>query len=258
MNFLKKTSFFYLILLLGIWQLSYKLGLYSDFFFPSPAEVIMFLWDGFFKNGDLWIAIGISFKRLFLGFFISLLIGVPLGMLCCTSNFLKATLKKIALGLQTLPSICWVPLTLLWFGQNNFAIIFVVCMGSIWSLIIGTEHSIQHIPSIYLKVAYTMGARRLMVLRTVVFPAALPLLVASIKQSWAFAWRSLLSAEIYISTIDGLGLGQLLHYGREMQAMGQVVSIILVLIFVGLFIEKFVFLPIENYITKRWGNSITL
>ena len=113
-------------------------------------------------------------------------------------------------------------------------------------------------PSIYLKVAYTMGARRLMVLRTVVFPAALPLLVASIKQSWAFAWRSLLSAEIYISTIDGLGLGQLLHYGREMQAMGQVVSIILVLIFVGLFIEKFVFLPIENYITKRWGNSITL
>jgi NitT/TauT family transport system permease protein len=259
MKFFKKifkTSSFYLLLAICLWQLAFSLDWYSDFFFPSPAQVVSFFWENSIKNTTLWRAIAISLKRLLLGYFVSLIIGIPLGMLCYKSNFLKLTLRKIALGFQTLPSICWVPLTLLWFGQNNTAIIFVVCMGSVWGLIIGTENSIQHIPGIYLKAAYTMGARRLTLLRTVVFPAALPMLITSLKQCWAFAWRSLLSAEIYISTIDGIGLGQLLHYGREMQAMDQVISIILVLIFIGLIIENFVFIPIERSITKRWGGDV--
>ena len=258
MKFLKffKTSTFYFLLIIILWQLAFSLKLYSDFFFPSPAQVIAFFWENALKGTVLWQAMDISLKRLLTGYFISLAIGIPLGMLCYKSNFLKLTLRKLALGFQTLPSICWVPITLLWFGQNNTAIIFVVCMGSVWGLIIGTENSIQHIPNIYLKAAYTMGARRLTLLRTVIFPAAFPALITSLKQCWAFAWRSLLSAEIYISTIDGIGLGQLLHYGREMQAMDQVISIILVLIAIGLFIERFVFLPIEHSIAKRWGEGV--
>lgn len=259
MKFLKsflKTSMFYLLLAIFLWQLAFSLELYSDFFFPSPAQVVSFFWENSIKSTVLWQAMDISIKRLLTGYFISLSIGIPLGMLCYKSNLLKLTLRKLALGFQTLPSICWVPITLLWFGQDNTAIVFVVCMGSVWGLIIGTENSIQRIPNIYLKAAYTMGARRLTLLRTVVFPAAFPQLITSLKQCWAFAWRSLLSAEIYISTIDGIGLGQLLHYGREMQAMDQVVSIILVLITIGLFIERFVFLPIEHSIAKRWGNGL--
>ena len=259
MKFLKsffKTSAFYLLLAILLWQLAFSLEWYSDFFFPSPAQVVSFFWENSIKGTVLWYALDISLKRLLTGYFISLAVGIPLGMLCYKSNFLKLTLRKLALSFQTLPSICWVPITLLWFGQNNTAIIFVVCMGSVWGLIIGTENSIQRIPNIYLKAAYTMGARRLTLLRTIVFPAAFPSLITSLKQCWAFAWRSLLSAEIYISTIDGIGLGQLLHYGREMQAMDQVVSIILVLIAIGLFIERFVFLPIEHSIAKRWGNGV--
>lgn len=251
-----KTSAFYLLLAIFFWQLAFSLELYSDFFFPSPSQVVSFFWENCIKGTVLWQALDISIKRLLTGYFISLILGIPLGMLCYKSNFLKLTLRKLALGFQTLPSICWVPITLLWFGQNNTAIIFVVCMGSVWGLIIGTENSIQRIPNIYLKAAYTMGARRFTLLRTVVFPAAFPALITSLKQCWAFAWRSLLSAEIYISTIDGIGLGQLLHYGREMQAMDQVISIILVLITIGLFVEKFVFLPIEHSIAKRWGNEV--
>ena len=247
------SSYFYLACLLILWHVSYTLGWYSDLFFPSLQQVIEFLIDGFWKDCSLWGAIWISFKRLFIGYFISLILGIFLGMLCYSLPVFNLTLKKLALGFQTLPSICWVPLTLLWFGQTDVAIIFVIVMGSVWGLILGTDQSIQRVPEIYIKAAYTMGARKFTLWRTVIFPAAFPSMIVAMKQGWAFAWRSLLSAEIYISAVSGLGLGQLLHYGREMQAMDQVVSIILILITIGLLIEHCLFLPIEKNITKRWG-----
>lgn len=247
------SPFFYLILLLVSWHVSFSLGWYSDLFFPSLQQVVEFLYDGFCKDYSLWLAVGISFKRLLIGYLISLLLGVFWGMLCYSFPIFNVTLRKLALGFQTLPSICWVPLTLLWFGQTDIAIIFVIVMGSVWGLILGTEQSIQRVPDIYLRAAYTMGARKLTLWRTVIFPAAFPAMIVAMKQGWAFAWRSLLSAEIYISAVSGLGLGQLLHYGREMQAMDQVVSIILILITIGLLIERYLFLPIEKNISKRWG-----
>ncbi len=255
-TFAKKLLYhplFLVLLVLILWQAVYEFSGCSDLFFPNPKQVMLLLYNGFLKTYDLWFAIGISIKRLVIGYLLTLLIGIPLGMLCHTSEILRATLGKIAIGFQTLPSICWVPLTLLWFGQSDTAIIFVICMGSLWSLILGTMRSIQLVPHIYIRAAYTMGARGFTLWQTVIFPAALPYLVNVMKQSWAFAWRSLLSAEIYISTISGLGLGQLLHYGREMQSMDQVISIIIILIFLGLLIDRYIFLPIEKSIEKRWG-----
>lgn len=254
-NFKKflESSFFYWLLILLVWQILHYFGCYSELFFPSPLQVILFFYDGFIHHMTLWCSILISFKRLFMGYFMSVVFGIPLGMLCSTLKIFDRILGKMALSLQTLPSICWVPLTLFWFGQNDKAIIFVICMGSIWGLILGTKQSVQLVPEIYVRAAYTMGARGLMLWRTVIFPAALPLIVSSMKQSWAFAWRSLLSAEIYISTVSGLGLGQLLHYGREMQAMDQVVSVIFIIVIIGVFIERYMFIPAENYIVKRWG-----
>lgn len=255
-NFFKHStvqSLLYFMVAIVLWQVATHLESYSDLFFPKPIQVVNFLWEGFFSNGTLWGAIIISLERLIIGYFFSILIGIPLGILCTYSNFLKNTLRKLALGFQTLPSICWVPLTLLWFGQTSTAIIFVVIMGSIWSLMLGAEQSIKRVPEIYVRAATTMGARKFTLFRTVIFPAIIPTLVLSMKHSWAFAWRSLMSAEIYISTINGLGLGQLLHYGREMQAMDQVVSIICILTLIGLVIEYYLFLPIEKFIEKRWG-----
>lgn len=249
---MKRISILYLFLALLLWQVTARLEIYSDLFFPSPAQVAQFFIQGFFGDGILWTAIGISCERLFIGFFITLALGIPLGFFCYHSEFLQQTLHKVALGLQTLPSVCWVPLTLLWFGQNDTSIVFVVCMGSIWGLILGTEQGIKNVPSIFIKAARTMGARGFILWRTVLIPAAFPALINSIKQSWAFAWRSLLSAEIYITTIHGLGLGQLLHYGREMQAMNQVIGVILILIALGLFIDQ-CFAAIEDWVGKRWG-----
>ncbi|MDR2769425.1 MAG: ABC transporter permease [Puniceicoccales bacterium] len=249
-SLLKKIA--YIFAVLCIWQFVHVLGRYFDLIFPTPIQVASFLWHAC-ADGTLIGAIWITIKRLVLGYSVSVLIGIPMGMLCSRFYILNACIGKLVLGLQTLPSICWVPLTLLWFGQTDRAILFVVTMGSLWSLIASTESSVRQIPSVYVKAARTMGARGVNLWLTVIFPAALPLIITGMKQSWAFAWRSLMSAEIYISTIGGLSIGQLLHYGREMQAMDQVMGMIFIIIAIGLIAEKVLFANVERILHKRWG-----
>ena len=76
-----------------------------------------------------------------------------------------------------------------------------------------------------------------------------------IKQGWAFAWRSLMAAEIYVTILTGFGLGHLLHYGRELQAMDQVLGVMLVIVFIGLLADKVMFSPWERFLHRRWGTT---
>jgi NitT/TauT family transport system permease protein len=98
-----------------------------------------------------------------------------------------------------------------------------------------------------------MGSRGLHVWAKVILPAALPFIVSGMKQGWAFAWRSLMAAEIYITILTGFGLGHLLHYGRELHAMDAVIGIMLVIIVIGLLTDKLRFSPFEKFILRRWG-----
>ena len=148
------------------------------------------------------------------------MIGLPLGLLTASSKFMEDTIGVLALGLQTLPSVCWVPLALLWFGQTESAMLFVVIMGTVWSVVIATDTGVRNIPPIYARAARTMGSTRLHKWTRVILPASLPYLVSGMKQGWAFAWRSLMAAEIYVTILTGFGLGHLLHYGRELQCDG--------------------------------------
>ena len=164
----------------------------------------------------------------------------------------------MALGLQTLPSVCWVPLALLWFGQTEGAMLFVVIMGTVWSVVIATDTGVRTIPPIYARAARTMGSKPLHKWIYVILPASLPFLVSGMKQGWAFAWRSLMAAEIYVTILTGFGLGHLLHYGRELNAMDQVIGIMLVIIFIGLLADKILFSPWERFLHRRLGNRAHL
>jgi NitT/TauT family transport system permease protein len=90
----------------------------------------------------------------------------------------------------------------------------------------------------------------------VILPASLPFLVTGMKQGWAFAWRSLMAAEIYVTILTGFGLGHLLHYGRELSAMDQVIGIMLVIIVIGLVVDKTLFAPWERFMHRRWGTGV--
>ena len=137
----------------------------------------------------------------------------------------------LALGLQTLPSVCWVPLALLWFGQTEGAMLFVVVMGTVWSVMHRHRpRRAQHPADLRARRAHHGLARACTRGSRVILPASLPFLVSGMKQGWAFAWRSLMAAEIYVTILTGFGLGHLLHYGRELNAMEQVIGIMLVIV----------------------------
>jgi NitT/TauT family transport system permease protein len=240
--------------LLIIWQELVRAGIWSKVLVPSPLAVGEYLFASI-KDKTLLSASGVTMKRLALGYFVGLIAGLPLGLLTARFKFFQDTLGLIALGLQTLPSVCWAPLALLWFGQTETAMFFIVVMGSLWSVLLATESGVRNVPPIYARAASTMGSRGLHTWIFVIMPASLPFIVSGMKQGWAFAWRSLMAAEIYITILTGFGLGNLLHYGRELNAMEQVIGIMLVIIAIGLLTDKIFFSPFERFMHRRWGTA---
>jgi NitT/TauT family transport system permease protein len=246
-------SFF--LLLVVAWQLIVMSGRWSPVLLPAPASVAQYLWNAF-SDGTLMAAIAVTMRRLLLGYAVGLAIGLPLGLLCSSFRVVEDTVGVLALGLQTLPSICWVPLALLWFGQSEGAMLFVVTMGTVWSAVIATDTGARTISPIYARAARTMGSEGLHKWTHVILPASLPFLIGGMKQGWAFAWRSLMAAEIYVTILSGFGLGHLLHYGRELNAMDQVIAIMLVIVVIGLVADKLLFSPWERFLHRRWGTGL--
>lgn len=249
---LKAAAFFAGLVVL--WQALYLSGRWSPVLLPSPIAVARYL-EGVVADGTLGAATAVTLRRLVTGYAFGLALGLPAGLLTARFRVLKDTLGMLALGLQTLPSVCWVPLALLWFGESEAAMFFVVVMGTIWSVIIATESGVRNLPPIYGRAARTMGSRGLHTWLKVMLPAALPFIVGGMKQGWAFAWRSLMAAEIFVTILSGFGLGQLLHYGRELNAMDQVIGIMLVVVLIGLLADKILFSPWERLLQRRWGTA---
>jgi len=252
-RFANVTLFFAAIVTL--WQLMVASGRWSPMLLPSPLSVWEYLWSALL-DGSLLEATAVTVRRLFTGYAIGVLIGLPLGLLTSTSQFFEDTIGSMALGLQTLPSVCWIPLALLWFGQTESAMLFVVIMGTVWSVVIATDTGARTIPPIFARAARTMGSEGFHQWTRVILPASLPFLVSGMKQGWAFAWRSLMAAEIYVTILTGFGLGHLLHYGRELNAMDQVIGIMLVIVVVGLLADKALFSPWERFLHRRWGTGL--
>src|ERR1700731_2073613 len=251
-RFILSALFF--IALLSIWHLLVLAKIWSVVLLPDPMSVWDYL-EGAAGDGTLLQASLVTMRRLLAGYVIGIAAGLPLGLLTARFKFCEDTIGVLALGLQTLPSVCWVPLALLWLGQTESAMLFVVIMGTVWSVVIATDTGVRTIPPIFARAARTMGSNPFHKWTRVILPASLPFLVSGMKQGWAFAWRSLMAAEIYVTILTGFGLGYLLHYGRELNAMDQVIGIMLVIIVIGLLTDKILFSPWERFLHRRWGTG---
>ena len=240
--------------LLVIWHFAVVLELQPSYLLPDPLTVGQYLW-GAAGDGSLFDASVVTMRRLLMGYVIGIVAGLPLGMLTARFKSVENTVGVLALGLQTLPSVCWVPLAVLWFGQTEGAMLFVVIMGTLWSVIIATDNGVRNVPPIYARAARTMGAKQFHTWTRVILPASLPFVVSGMKQGWAFAWRSLMAAEIYVTILTGFGLGNLLHYGRELNAMEQVIGVMLMIVVIGLLADKILFSPWERFLHRRWGTG---
>lgn len=247
-------SILFVVGFIALWQFLYVastdwFGWAKPYAVPHPLGVCRTIVN-LAADGTLLSAVVSSILRVLLGFAISIVIGVVLGILVLRSKYLARNLKPLILGVQTLPSICWVPFAILWFGLGESAIIFVVVMGSAFSIALAVESAILNIPPIYIKAAKTMGVSTSFMYRKVIFPAALPALLSGLKQGWSFAWRALMSGEVMSATT---GLGYTLMVGRDLADINQVMTIILVIIFLGIIIDKGVFSLWEKRVLKKRG-----
>ncbi|MBU6303678.1 MAG: ABC transporter permease [Verrucomicrobia bacterium] len=248
------TSVLFFAGLVAVWQALAAAGLWSPVLLPPPGDVAHYLLKAV-KDGSLLEASLVTLGRLLVGYLLGCLLGLPLGLACSRVQALSDTIGVLALGLQTLPSVCWVPLALLWYGQSETAMLFVVVMGTLWSVLIAVDNGAQSLPPIYVRAARTMGSHGLHTLIHVVLPASLPFIVSGMKQGWAFAWRSLMAAEIYVTILTGYGLGHLLHFGRELNDMTQVIGVMLIIVVIGLLADKLLFAPWERFLHRRWGTG---
>src|SRR5215813_7949250 len=239
----------FMSVVVGAWWALSRAGPWPRHLFPGP-EAVAASFVGMLLDGRLARATLHSLSRMFQGYLISVAIGVPLGILMARVRILREAVKPVLMGLQGLPSICWLPLALLWFGLSDAAIIFVVVMGSLLSISVGAEDAVNRIDPMLLRVSGTLGIRGLRFYGGVLFTAALPGIVTGLKLGWSFAWRALMAGELLF--ISG-GLGQLLNNGRELMEVSQVMAVMLAIIIVGIGVDRLVFQSVELRIRRRWG-----
>lgn len=249
---LSKVLFY--ILLIAAWELVYRIGVvwlevWKPYTFPSPLFVFRSIVK-LTQSNVLPIAIMTSMRRILIGYMTSIAFGVPIGILIVSFKYLDKHLSPLILGLQTLPSICWLPFAILWFGLNESAITFVIAIGSTFAIAMSIESGIKNINPLFIRAAKTMGAKGFHLYRSVVIPAALPNIVTGLKQAWSFAWRALMAGEMLTAT---RGLGQVLMWGRDLADISQVMGVMIVIIVIGLVVDKLVFAAIESNIRQRWG-----
>lgn len=248
-----KRILFYILLIL-IWEGIYKLGVdifrfWKPYIFPSPIDVFTTL-IALIKDNTIGTAIAASLKRIIVGYSISILIGISLGLIIAKFKYLEENLGPLILGLQTLPSICWLPFAILWFGLNESSIIFVVAIGSTFAVAMSITYAIKNVNPLFIRAARTMGAKGSKIYTQVILPAALPDIVSGLKIGWSFVWRALMAGEMLSAT---KGLGQVLMVGRDLADISQVVSVMIVIIVLGLLVDKLIFERLEKSMRHKWG-----
>jgi len=235
--------------LLLVWQLIFNAYIWSPYLLPEPSRVYASLLR-YIQNGVLLISIQTTMQRMLEGFAIAFVIGMTMGVAIGSIRWLDGTLGTLVLGMQSLPSISWLPLGILWFGLTEQAIIFIVILGSVWAIAISARDGVRNIPVLQRRAAQVFGASRWQTVRYVTLPGMLPSMAQGLKLGWSFSWRSLMAGElIFVSA----GLGHLLELGRDTNNMSLVLAIMGVIVGVGLLFDRLVFGPLESWVRTRWG-----
>ena len=254
-----------------------RLDAWSSALFPAPSQVFGWLWDGFglsylthnyipvpganaprslgeaVLQKDYLRSIGSSLGRLLVGYGIAVTIGFPLGLLVARYAWAEKTIGWLSSSLQSLPSICWIPIAILWLGRFGvWPIIFVTVMGALFATVIAVADGIRNVPPLLARAGRTLGAEGVRLYFGVLLPAALPGIVTGLKIGWSFAWRSLMAAELIVNSG---GLGFLLERDRAYGDAAGVLATILVIIFIGLSVQALIFAPVERRLQRLWGLS---
>lgn len=244
------NTILFIAVFIGIWQLAYLSGIWPKVSLPSPLLVLESFIE-LIQDNTLLVSIGMTLYRLLIGFTVSIAIGIGIGLAMVKFTGFGKTMSSFAIGLQSFPSVAWVPFAILLIGLNDAGILFVVIMSSVFSVMMSAYSGIRNIPPIYLKAARNMGAKGFSLFRHLMIPAATPALIIGIKQAWSFAWHALVGAEILMAA--SIGIGHIMLIGREFQLMDQIIASMITIFALGMIFDKIIFAKLEDKVREKWG-----
>ena len=236
-----------------LWYFIVHFGNVPSYILPAPIEVFDSFYTGILKGGYS-IAILSSLVRVLIGYVFALVVGLITGILLARYYLLDITFGRSILALQSIPSVAWVPLALLWFGITDKAVIFIIVLEAVLPVALSTKNAMKNIPPNLIRAAQTLGSKGFHLYQNVIIKAMIPELVTGLRLSWAFAWRALIAGELFIS---GAGIGQTLELGRSLADMAQVISMITTIGVIGFFTENIFFGTIEKKVRMAWGLTDT-
>ncbi|HEY7043712.1 MAG TPA: ABC transporter permease, partial [Nocardioidaceae bacterium] len=238
-------------LVLLVWQIAIWTHWKPDYILPSPGTVFHQLWNEMTGDGrsqyTLWEQLNLTLKRGITGYALAILIGTSLGIAVVQWRTMRMAVGSLIAGLQTMPSIAWFPLAILFFGITEKAILFVVILGAAPSIAAGVISGIDEVPPPLLRAGQMLGARGANRYRYVVLPAAMPAYLAGLKQGWAFSWRSLLAGELLVPIGGAASLGSALAYSRTVvNGAPWLLALMIVILVIGMVIDG-----IFGFFTRR-------
>lgn len=236
-------------ILVGIWAAASSLA--KTPLAPTPLAVSRAL-AASLRDGALARAVLTSVLRLALGYGVALAGGVMLGVALARSRGVKEIAGPLVLGLGAVPSICWLPVAILWFGLSEAAIQVVVILGAVLPIAVATEGAVLQVPPQLVRAARTMGAGGARLMYGMILPAAFPGILSGAKLGWTFALRSLMAGELLF--VSG-GLGQLLETGRDLGDTALVLGVVVTIVALGRLSDVLLFRRFEREVARRWGTE---
>ncbi len=238
-------------IVLGVWELVYLLNVKPHDILPGPGQVFPDLWHQL-THGQLWQAIGTTLRRAVIGFALALVIGSAVGLVVARVPPVRAAVGSMITGLQTIPSVVWIPFAIILFGNNTPAILFMVIITAAPSIANGLIAGVDFTPPLLLRAGKSMGLRRFALYRDLIMPAALPPFVAGLKQGWAFAWHGLFAGELLVIVPNSPSIGVLLSSDQDQTDMVGVISIMIVILVLGVAVD-IAFNMLNESIRRRRG-----
>jgi NitT/TauT family transport system permease protein len=239
------------LLTLVLWQLIVWSGWRPQSALPGPWSVLAQLGVDL-RRADFYAAVGVTLRRAAFGYAIAATVGFVVAVLIARVRILRRAVGSLLVGLQSMPSIAWFPLAVLLLERSEGAVTLVVLLGAAPAIAAGLLAGIDQVHPQLIRVGRAMGAEGLRLYRHVVLPAALPAFVGGLKQGWAFAWRSLMSAELLVVATNQTSLGQQLQAARNLPDARQLLALMIVIFVIGIVIDA-LFGSLDRAVKQRWG-----
>jgi NitT/TauT family transport system permease protein len=242
-------------LLLGLallWEL-YARWLGNSLLIPTFSETVRALVDGV-VTGTLLARAATSLEVLLVGYAAGIALAAVLTTFAIWSRVGTDLLETMTAMFNPLPAIALLPLALIWFGLGPGSLVFVLIHSVLWSVSLNTHSGFRSVSNTHRMVGRNYGLRGVRFVAKILVPAAFPSILAGLKIGWAFAWRTLIAAELVFGVSSGSGgLGWYIFESKNELDIPSVFAGLLTIILIGLFVENLVFRVIEDATVRRWG-----